>query len=77
MIDSIPSACQKSSGEEIALELISTLSVQYSVASDLVLAAMCDCVSSIDVAMHTLRGIYQSLLDIGCFSHTLDRVGEV
>ena len=64
------------SGEEIAHELISTLPVQYSIASDLVLAAMRDCVSSNGVAMRTLKVIYPSLLDIGCFSHTLDRVGE-
>ena len=28
------------------------------------------------VAMRTAKVIYQYILDIGCFSHTLDRVGE-
>ena len=28
------------------------------------------------VAMATLKLLYPSLLDVGCFSHTLDRVGE-
>ena len=64
------------SGAEIACELINTLAVQYSKASELVLAAMCDSVSSNGVAMCTLKVIYPSLIDIGCFSHSLDRVGE-
>ena len=29
-----------------------------------------------DVAMRTVKVVYSSILDIGCFSHTLDRVGE-
>ena len=28
------------------------------------------------VAMATLKLLYPSLLDVGCFSHTLDRIGE-
>ena len=37
---------------------------------------MRDCVSSNDVAMRTLKVVYPSVLDVGCFAHTLDRVGE-
>lgn len=29
-----------------------------------------------DVAMRTIRVVYNQLLDVGCFSHTLDHVGE-
>ena len=28
------------------------------------------------LAMHTLQIVYPSLLDIGCYSHTMDHVGE-
>ena len=55
-------------GEEIAHQLISVLS--------LLIAAMRDCASSNNVAMRTLKVVYPFLLDIGCFAHTLDRVGE-
>ena len=64
------------SGEEIARQLISVLSVQFSVSSELVVAAMRDCASANNVAMRTLKVIYPLILDVGCFSHTLDRVGE-
>ncbi len=62
-------------GEEIARELINSLSVQYSVPSDLVLAAMHDRASVNTVAIRTLKIVYPSMLDVGCFSHTLDLVG--
>ena len=29
-----------------------------------------------DVAMRTVRVIYNQVIDIGCFSHALDHVGE-
>ena len=64
------------SGEEIARELIATLLVQYSVLPDFLVAAMRDCASSNNVAMCTIKIVYPLLLDIGCFAHTIDRVGE-
>lgn len=64
------------SAEEIARELISILSVTYGVRSELLLAAMRDRASVNNLAMQTVRVIYPSLVDIGCFSHTLNRVGE-
>ena len=64
------------SGEEIARELISTLSVDFSVPSNLLLAAMQDRAARNNVAIRTLQVIYPSLLDVGCFSHTLDLVGK-
>ena len=52
-------------GEEIARELISTLSVQYN-----------DCASTNNVALKTLKVVYPTVVDVGCISHTLDLVGE-
>ena len=63
-------------GEEIARELINTLSVHYGISSDLLLAAMHDRASTNNVAMRTVKVVYPSLIDVGCFSHTLDLVGE-
>ena len=44
--------------------------------SDLIVGAMHDRASVNLVAMRIAKVIYQYILDIGCFSHTLDRVGE-
>lgn len=63
-------------GEEIARELINTLSVEYSVPCQELLAAMHDRASANTVAMRTLKVVYPSVIDVGCFSHTLDLVGE-
>ena len=62
------------SGEEIARELVSVLSVTYGVRSDLLLAAMRDRASVNNLAMQTVRVVYPSL--VNCFSHTIDHVGE-
>ena len=37
---------------------------------------MRDRAASNSVAVRTLKIVYPNLLDIGCFSHALDRVGE-
>ena len=63
-------------GEEIARELIHVLSTDYSIGSSSLLAAMRDWASSNGVAMRTLAIVYPKLLDVGCFSHTIDHVGE-
>ena len=62
--------------EEIGRELINTLSVQYSVKPDLLLAAMHDRASTNDVALRTLKVVYPTVVDVGCISHTLYLVGE-
>lgn len=62
--------------EEIAHELINTLSVQYSVKPDLLLTAMHDRASTNNVALRTLKVVYPKVVDVGCISHTLDLVGE-
>ena len=63
-------------GEELACMIISTLSTLYGIESSRLVASMRDRASVNSVAMATLKLLYPSLLDIGYFSHTLDRVGE-
>ena len=63
-------------GEEVARQIISVISTEMGISSDLVVGAMHDRASVNEVAMRTVKVIYQNLLDIGCFSHILDRVGE-
>ena len=62
------------SGEEIARELISVLSVSFSIGSSDLLASMRDRASTNNVAMQTLKIVYPSLVDVGCFSHIIDHV---
>ncbi len=66
---------QSMSGEEVAREVITALSTQYSINSSSLLAAMRDRASVNDVAIRTIKVVYPALLDVGCFSHTLDLVG--
>jgi len=63
-------------GEELARELINTLSVVYGVSSQQPVAGMRDRASVNNVAMRTLQIVYPNLVDIGCFSHTFSLVGE-
>lgn len=44
--------------------------------SDLIVAAMRDRASVNSVAMSTIRVLYNRIFDVGCFSHTLNHVGE-
>jgi hypothetical protein len=63
-------------GEELARELITALSTELSIPPHLVVSAMRDRASVNDVAMRTVKVLYNHVMDIGCFSHTLDHVGE-
>ncbi len=63
-------------GEEQAREIISTLSTSYIISSSQLVAAMRDRASVNNVAMSTVKLLYPGVIDVGCFSHTLDRVGE-
>ena len=63
-------------GEEIARELIHLLSTEYNIGPSNLLAAMHDRASVNDVAMRTVTIVYPYLLDVGCFAHTIDLVGE-
>ena len=62
--------------EEIAHELVQILSVSYSISSDYLVAAMWNRASVNSVAMNTVKIIYPNAIDVGCFSHAFDRVGE-
>ena len=63
-------------GEEVARQLISALSTSYSIESQYILAAMRDGASVNGAAMRIVRVVYPQVMDVRCFSHTLDIVGE-
>ena len=63
-------------GEEIAREIINMLSTVYGVSSLQVLGVMRDRASINNVATRTLRIVYPNIVDIGCFSHTFNLIGE-
>ena len=63
-------------GEEIARELVNILSVEYGVSVERLLACMHDRASANGVAMRTIKVLYPNIINIGCYSHTLDHVGE-
>lgn len=63
-------------GEELARELISVLSVAYSIKPNMLLAAMRDGASVNNAAICTLKIVYPLLIDVHCFSHAIDRVGN-
>ena len=64
------------SAEELARELILCLSTELGITGDRLIASMHDRASVNNAAMRTLKIIYPNIIDIGCFSHTLDLVGE-
>ena len=63
-------------GEELAHQLLNTLSLDFSIPPSSLLAAARDRASVNHVAITHLKILYPNLVDIGCFSHTLDHVGE-
>ena len=63
-------------GEEVARQLIVSLTTELGIESDLLIAALRDRASVNNVAIRTLSIVFPEVLDIGCFSHTLDHVGE-
>ena len=65
-------------GDEIACELISILSTELGISGNKLelLACMRDRSSSNNVALRTVKILYPQLHDIGCYSHTIDHVGE-
>ena len=62
--------------EEIARELIDTLSVTYGISSNRLAAVMRDRASVNGVALRTLKVVYPYLVDIGCFAHTINLAGD-
>ena len=63
-------------GEEISQQIIVIFSTEFGISSNFIVAAMCDRESVNDVAMRTIKVVYNELLDVGCFSHTLNHMGE-
>ena len=63
-------------GEEVARQLVTALSTELSIAPDMIAAAMRDRASVNDVAMRTVSVIFNRMMDMPCFSHTIDHVGE-
>ena len=68
--------CKTTTGEEIAQQIVVILSTEFGISSNLIVVAMRDRASVNDVAMWTIKVVYNELLDVGCFSHTLNHVGE-
>ena len=63
-------------GEEIAQQIIVILSTEYGISSNLIVAALRVRASVNDVAMRTIKVVYNELLDVGCFSHPSNHVGN-
>ena len=63
-------------GEELAQQLMTSLSTEFGISSALLLGAIRDRASVNDVAFRHLNVLYPKLVDMGCFNHTLDHVGE-
>ena len=63
-------------GEEVARQIIMVLSTELGISSNLLVGAMRDRASVNEGAMRTVKVIYNQVINIGCFSHTLDHVGE-
>ena len=64
------------SGEEVARELMVCISTGLGISGDRLVATMRDRAAVNNVAMRTVKVLYPNVIDIGCFSHTLDIVGE-
>ena len=75
-VGSLKLLAKSMSGEEVAQQIVSVISQELGIPSSFVIAASRDRASVNDVAMRTVKVVYSSILDIGCFSHTLDHVGE-
>ena len=63
-------------GEELARELVLSLSTELGITGNILLASIQDRASVNNVAMQTLKIIYPNVIDIRCFSYTFDHVGQ-
>ena len=62
--------------DELAREVISVLHITYGISSNHLLAWMHDRTSTNGAAMRTIKVVFPSLNDVGCYSHTIDLAGE-
>ena len=56
--------------------MIGLLSAKFGIGPKYFVSAMRDRASANNVAMRTIKVVYSNVLDVGCFSHTLDLVGN-
>lgn len=63
-------------GEELAQRLMSCLAVDYKFGPGVLIGAMRDGAAVNGAALRQLKFFYAELLDVVCFSHTLDNVGS-
>ena len=73
---SLKLAAETMTGEQIAHRLLLTLAVTFQIDSPHLVTIMHDRASVNDVAMRTIKPLYPQVMDVGCFSHTLDNVGR-
>ena len=57
----------KSLTGEVARQLISTLSTEFGIPSNLIIAAIRDRASGNNVVLHTLSIVYSQIIDVRCF----------
>ena len=62
--------------DELAREVISVLQITYGISSNQLLACMHDRASINGAAMRTIKVVFPSLVNVGCYSHTIDLAGE-
>lgn len=63
-------------GEEVARLLTEVIMTKLGVSLASVIASMHDRVSVNTVAMRSIAVLFSTMFDVGCYSHTLDLVGE-
>ena len=63
-------------GEEIARELIVVFSTGLGIGLKMLIAAMRDRAAVNGAAMGTVKVLYPNVLEVGCFSHTIDNAGR-
>ena len=63
-------------GEEVAREVVDTVSVKYRIFSEQVFVAVRDRVSASTITMQTVKVLYPNMLDVGCFFRTLDIIRD-
>ena len=62
--------------DELARKVISVLQITYGISSNQLLACMHDRASINGAAMRTIKVVFPLLVDVGCYSHTIDLAGE-
>ena len=76
MSHSYATLSQKPTVEEVDRELLFVLHAQYGIATDSLVAIMRERASVNNLAMSILHVMYLPVLDIECFSHTIDNAGR-